>query len=162
MNRTNTTRLPASTADILSGGFRRSPVIASEWRAHYDRLLELRDQIITRKTQMVATAQEERPTFSEHMGDAGTDQYDQDFALGMISADQQAIYEIEQAIDRIRNGTYGICELTGRPIERERLEIIPWTRYRLDAQLEIERSGNMKRTRLGKIIALVIKAEQGD
>jgi len=111
---------------------------------------------------MVATAQEERPTFSEHMGDAGTDQYDQDFALGMISADQQAIYEIEQAIDRIRNGTYGICELTGRPIERERLEIIPWTRYRLDAQLEIERSGNMKRTRLGKIIALVIKAEQGD
>ena len=52
-----------------------------------------------------------------------------------------------QAIDRIRNGTYGICEMTGKPIQPRRLESIPWTRFSLEAEQELERSGPVRRTR---------------
>lgn len=107
--------------------------------------------MIDRKSHMAADAKEEQPVFSEHMGDAGTDQYDQDFALSMVSADQQAIYEIEQALGRIQDGTYGICELTGKPIEAERLEVIPWARFRFDAQCALEKDGNASRVKLGQI-----------
>ncbi|MBA4148412.1 MAG: TraR/DksA C4-type zinc finger protein [Verrucomicrobia bacterium] len=107
--------------------------------------------MITRKAHMSADAKEEQPAYSEHMGDAGTDQYDQDFAFSMVSADQQAIYEIDQALGRIHDGTYGICELTGKPIEPERLEAIPWTRFRFDAQKEMEKDGNQARFKYGKI-----------
>lgn len=144
------TRGAASTKDILSG-FRKTKAIAPEWKRQYSRLIELRDQMISRKSHMAADAKEEQPLYSEHMGDAGTDQYDQDFALSMMSADQQAIYEIEQALGRIQDGTYGICELSGQPIEAERLEAIPWARFRFDAQKELEKDGNLARVKFGEI-----------
>lgn len=144
-----TTNRPASTADIL--GIRKSPKISPEYKGHYSRLIVLREQMMSRKAHLVADAKEEQPVYSEHMGDAGTDQYDQDFALSMISSDQQSIYEIDQALDRLRNGTYGICELTGKPIEPERLEAIPWARFRFDAQKELERTGSVGFARFGKI-----------
>ena len=83
------------------------------------------------------------------MADAGTDEYDRDFALGMLSSQQDAVYEIEQALDRIRNGTYGICELTGKRIPAARLEAIPWTRFTAEAERKLEREGELRRARLG-------------
>jgi RNA polymerase-binding transcription factor DksA len=84
------------------------------------------------------------------MADAGTDEFDRDFALSMISSDQNALYEIEAALNRIRSGTYGICELTGKAIEPERLAAIPWTRFSTEAQRELEASGSVARTRLAE------------
>lgn len=84
------------------------------------------------------------------MADAGTDTFDRDFALGMLSTEQDAVYQIEQAIDRINSGTYGICELTGKPIERERLEAVPWTRFSISAERQLEREGERKHARLGQ------------
>jgi RNA polymerase-binding transcription factor DksA len=83
------------------------------------------------------------------MADAGTDQYDRDFALGLLSSEQDALYQVEQAMDRVRNGTYGICELTGKRIEAERLEAIPWTRFSLAAEAQLEKAGLRRRARLG-------------
>ena len=83
------------------------------------------------------------------MADAGTDHYDRDFALGMLSSEQGALYQIEQALDRIRNAAYGICELTGKPIEPQRLEAIPWTRFSAAAERQLEKEGAFNRTRLG-------------
>ncbi|MFN7139575.1 MAG: TraR/DksA family transcriptional regulator [Limisphaerales bacterium] len=140
----------ASTKDILSGMTRTRP-IPQQWKPHYNRLIQLREQMLTRKAHLVADAKDEQPVYSEHMGDAGTDQYDQDFALSMISADQQAIYEIEEALNRIRNGNYGTCELTGLPIESDRLEAIPWARFRVDAQRELEKSGSIAFAKFGQI-----------
>ena len=94
-------------------------------------------------------ALEERPAFSLHMADAGTDEYDRDLALGVLSSEQDALYQIEQALDRIRNGTYGICELTGKPIEPARLEAVPWARFSIEAEQQFEKEGAVKRTRLG-------------
>ncbi|MFN7141747.1 MAG: TraR/DksA family transcriptional regulator, partial [Limisphaerales bacterium] len=56
----------------------------------------------------------------------------------------------EEALHRIQKGTYGICELTGKPIESARLKAVPWTRFSLQAQHELETRGAVNRTRLSQ------------
>jgi RNA polymerase-binding protein DksA len=63
-----------------------------------------------------------------HMADVGTDSYDQEFVLGLMESERKLIAEIDDALGRIENGTYGICEVNREPIFRERLRAIPWTR----------------------------------
>lgn len=138
----------AATADIL-GPKPRAPRIPSKWREYYDRLVELRDQLARSQSDLARDVVAEHETYSLHMADAATDHYDRDWALGMLSAEQNSVYQIEQAIDRIHNGTYGVCELTGKPIEKGRLEAIPWTRFSAKAERELEAQGARKRTRLG-------------
>lgn len=77
--------------------------------------------------------------YSIHMADQGTDNFDREFALNLVSSEQDILYEIDEAIRRIDQGTYGVCELSGDPIERERLKIIPYARYSVAAQSEMER-----------------------
>jgi len=142
-------RKPASTKDVLGVPVAVRP-IASKWRKHYSRLEQLRSMLLNKRQELTADARQEVPNFSMHMADAGTDTYDRDWALGMLSSEQDAVYEIDQAIDRIRNGTYGICEMTGKRIEPDRLEAIPWTRFSLEAERELEQNGTAHRTRLGE------------
>jgi RNA polymerase-binding transcription factor DksA len=137
----------ATTLQIL-GGTKHAPRIDPKWKTHYDLLIDLRAQLDKRKGGLSEIAREEQKAFSLHMADAGTDEFDRDFALSMISSDQNALYEIEAALNRIRTNTYGICELTGQPIEAERLAAIPWTRFSADAQRELEATGSVARTRL--------------
>lgn len=77
--------------------------------------------------------------YSIHMADQGTDNFDREFALNLASSDQDLLYEIDEALVRIENQTYGMCEMTGQPIEKERLKVIPQTRYCVAAQSEMER-----------------------
>jgi DnaK suppressor protein len=137
----------ATTSQIL-GNLNHAPRIDPKWKSHYDTLIDLRAQLGERKGGLAEIAKEEQQAFSLHMADAGTDEFDRDFALSMISSDQNALYEIEAALNRIRSGTYGVCELTGNPIEAERLTAIPWTRFSADAQRELEATGSVARTRL--------------
>jgi RNA polymerase-binding transcription factor DksA len=85
------------------------------------------------------------------MADSGTDNFDRDFALSLLSSDQDAIYEIEEALKRIEKNTYGICELTGKPIPKTRLEAIPWARFTVQAQAQLEREGALRQRRLGAL-----------
>jgi RNA polymerase-binding protein DksA len=64
-----------------------------------------------------------------HMADIGTDNYDWDFTLGLVDSERKLIMEIDSALDRIENGTYGICEGSSKPIPKARLKAIPWARY---------------------------------
>jgi len=89
--------------------------------------------------------------YSLHMADSGTDNFDRDFALSLLSSDQDAIYEIEEALKRIERNTYGICELTGKSIPKSRLEAIPWTRFTVQAQAQLEREGALRQRRLGAL-----------
>ena len=98
-------------------------------------------------------ASEEQPAFSLHMADAGTDQFDRDFALSMAS-EQNLLYEIEQAMNRIRGGSYGVCELTGKTIESERLKAIPWARFSAEAEKQLERDGMFERARFAPLEGL--------
>ena len=137
----------ATTLQILGGG-NHIVRIDPKWIAHYDLLIELRAQLGQRKGGLTEIAREEQHAFSLHMADSGTDEFDRDFALSMISSDQNALYEIDAALERIRRREYGVCEMTGEPIEAERLAAIPWTRYSAAAQLELEQTGDAARTRI--------------
>jgi len=64
-----------------------------------------------------------------HMADIGTDNYEQEFALGLMDSERRLIREIDDALERIEQGTYGICEGTGKPIPKVRLKAKPWARY---------------------------------
>ena len=94
---------------------------------------------------------QEMAGYSLHMADSGTDNFDRDFALSLLSSDQDAIYEIEEALKRIEKNTYGVCELTGKPIPKARLEAIPWTRFTVQAQAQLEREGALRQRRLGAL-----------
>jgi RNA polymerase-binding transcription factor DksA len=143
-------RKPATTEDVL-GPAGTDYNIPAKWQRHYERLEQLRERLLQKKGELAEDAREEAPTYSMHMADAGTDTYDRDWALSMLSSEQNAVYQIEQAMDRIHNGSYGKCEVTGKPIERERLEAIPWTRFSAEAVRELERNGTAKKTKLGTL-----------
>jgi len=64
-----------------------------------------------------------------HMADIGTDNYEQEFALGLLDSERKLLKEISDALRRIEEGQYGICEGTGKPISKARLEASPWARY---------------------------------
>lgn len=64
-----------------------------------------------------------------HMADLGTDNYEQEFALGLMDSERKLLREIDDALGRIENNKYGICEGTGKPIPKARLEAQPWARY---------------------------------
>ena len=125
--------------------------IKPEWQKFYQRLLELRDQLRKQMNGLAKESAQEMAGYSLHMADSGTDNFDRDFALSLLSSDQDAIYEIEEALKRIEKNTYGVCELTGKPIPRARLEAIPWTRFTVQAQAQLERDGAMKQRRLGAL-----------
>jgi RNA polymerase-binding transcription factor DksA len=133
-------RPKAATADILTGAA-ATPRIKTKWRRHYERLTELLESVRQHQHDLNRDALDGPPNFGTHMADAGTDTYDRDLALSLLSSEQDAVYEIEDALTRIRDGVYGICELTGKPIEPERLEVIPWTRFSAGAEKQLERDG---------------------
>jgi RNA polymerase-binding transcription factor DksA len=87
--------------------------------------------------------------YGQHMADAGTDTFDRDFALSMVASEQEALSEIDAAIKRIHDGSYGICEITQKPISKERLLAVPFTRYSAEAQKDIERNRHRSRTQAG-------------
>ena len=143
-------RARASSKDVLAARVTRER-IPVKWREHYNALVVLRQRLLDRQGLLVRDASEERPAYSLHMADAGTDNFDRDFALSIASSEQDALYEIDQALNRIRDKSYGICELTGKRIEPERLKAIPWTRFSADAEKELERNGTIKRPKLGQL-----------
>jgi DnaK suppressor protein len=125
--------------------------IKGEWASFYERLLELREQLIRQMNGLAKESAQEMAGYSLHMADSGTDNFDRDFALSLLSSDQDAIYEIEEALKRIEKNTYGVCELTGKPIPKSRLEAIPWTRFTFQAQAQLERDGALRQRRLGAL-----------
>jgi RNA polymerase-binding transcription factor DksA len=125
--------------------------VRAEWAKFYHRLMELRDQLIRQMNGLAKESAQEMAGYSLHMADSGTDNFDRDFALSLLSSDQDAIYEIEEALKRIEKNTYGICELTGKPIPKSRLEAIPWTRFTVQAQAQLEREGALRQRRLGAL-----------
>jgi RNA polymerase-binding protein DksA len=73
-----------------------------------------------------------------HMADVGTDNYEQEFTLGLIESDRQTLKKIDRALKKIDEGGYGICEGTGEQIPRARLEAVPEARYTIDFARKLE------------------------
>ncbi|KXU35928.1 hypothetical protein AXK11_05225 [Cephaloticoccus primus] len=159
----------ASLADIL--GFnpngkdaassipepREAALVPEKFKRYYKLLVELREHLTGQIDQhsedtLKRSSKDDAgdlSSYGQHMADAGTDTFDRDFALSLVSSEQEALSEIEAAIKRITSGTYGICEVTGKPIAKPRLLAVPFTRYSAEAQKEIERNRYRVRTQAG-------------
>lgn len=75
----------------------------------------------------------------EHMADAGSDNFEQEFTLGLVETERKLLREIDEALLRIQAGTYGVCLERGIPITRERLDAKPWARYCIEVAREREK-----------------------
>ena len=87
---------------------------------------EIEDEAL-KKSRMDATG--DLSSMPIHMADIGTDNYEQEFVLGLMDSERKLLQEIDDALQPIDEGTYGICEGTGKPITKARLEAQPWARY---------------------------------
>jgi RNA polymerase-binding transcription factor DksA len=122
-------------------------------RKQRENLLQLRDAMVD---SMAGVAQgtlrsraegSEASAFGMHQADAGSDAYDRDFALSLLSQEQDALYEIDEALKRIEVGTYGKCEMSGKPIPHARLEAIPFARFTVECQSQLEKQSKASRVR---------------
>ena len=117
------------------------------------KLLQFRDNLldlmtgVSRDTLRSRAEDSEASAFGMHQADAGSDTYDRDFALILLSQEQDALYEIEEALKRFDAGTYGICEMSGKPIPQARLEAIPFARFTVECQTQIEKQQKAVRVR---------------
>lgn len=153
------TFMPASTGDILGSSRRPRPgtvdpaTLKPFLRKQQLRLLNLRDAILdammgVAKDNLRSRAEgSEASAFGMHQADAGSDAYDRDFALNLLSQEQDALYEIDEALKRVDQGTYGTCEMSGKPIPHARLEAIPFARYTVECQADLERQMRGQRVR---------------
>jgi RNA polymerase-binding transcription factor DksA len=148
-----TTVRAASLADILgfnpkskaSHAENEEDAIPEKFKRYYKLLIELRNHVTGQVDQhseetLKRSAKEDSGDLSSYGTDGGTDSFDRDFALSLVANEQEALAEVEAAIQRIKNGTYGVCEHTQQPINKERLLAVPFTRYTAAAMKEIEKT----------------------
>jgi DnaK suppressor protein len=143
---------PVPTGDPVAPGSNgtHSPAFVQKQR---QRLLDLRDELVDAVSGMARDTIRNAPEGSEasgsgqHQGDAGSDAYDRDFALSVLAKEQDALYEIEQALRRIQAGAYGICEMSARKIPQARLEAIPFARLTVECQAQWEKEYGNRRFR---------------
>lgn len=117
------------------------------------RLLDLRDELVDAMSGVTgeirnAADGSDASGSGMHQGDAGSDAYDRDFALSVLAKEQDALYEIEQALRRLERGVYGVCEMSGAKIPSARLEAIPFARLTVECQEKWEKEYGNQRFRL--------------
>ncbi|MDP9003578.1 MAG: TraR/DksA family transcriptional regulator [Verrucomicrobiota bacterium] len=136
-------------------------------RGQKDKLLQLRDAMVdsmagVAKDNLRSRAEgSEASAFGMHQADAGSDAYDRDFALSLLSQEQDALYEIDQALKRIELGTYGTCEMSGKPISHARLEAIPFARFTVECQSQLEKQNKASRVRQSVTSLFGLTDEEG-
>lgn len=156
----------ASISDLLGGSnpFRKgegfvdeSKQVPEKFRRYYRLLVDMRDALhkglaFHSEEALKKSGKDDAGDlsgYSQHLADAGTDTADRDFALSLISNEQEALKEIADAIERMKKGSYGTCEITSKPIPAARLIAVPFTRYSLEGQKELERNRRAHRRRGG-------------
>jgi RNA polymerase-binding transcription factor DksA len=141
----------ASVADILGFNPKKSTTrpdrdastVPTGWKPFYISLIKLRDQLKVglgaRSADTIgASSRESSGELSVNSSDAGSESFDRDVAITMVAGEQEMLNEVESAIDRVFDGTYGVCEQTAKPIKQTRLKAVPYTRYSLEGQAEYE------------------------
>jgi len=120
------------------------------------KLMELRDQLMDtmygmqQDTKNAADSGSDASGSGMHQGDAGSDAYDRDFALNLLSQEHDALEEIEGALQRLDLGTYGVCEISKEKIPKARLEAIPFARLTVECQSRWEEENGHRRFQQGE------------
>jgi len=161
------TRPGLMTTTILPGKNHKERRLDPFTRGQKDKLLHLRDAMVdsmagVAKDNLRSRAEgSEASAFGMHQADAGSDAYDRDFALSLLSQEQDALYEIDQALKRIELGTYGTCEMSGKPISHARLEAIPFARFTVECQSQLEKQNKASRVRQSVTSLFGLTDEEG-
>ncbi|HEV2843087.1 MAG TPA: TraR/DksA C4-type zinc finger protein [Chthoniobacterales bacterium] len=155
------------TTTILPGKNHKERRLDPFTRSQKDKLLQLRDAMVdsmagVAKDNLRSRAEgSEASAFGMHQADAGSDAYDRDFALSLLSQEQDALYEIDQALKRIELGTYGTCEMSGKSISHARLEAIPFARFTVECQSQLEKQNKASRVRQSVTSLFGLTDEEG-
>jgi DnaK suppressor protein len=154
----------ATLSDILGFDTKKSSTskktlphqkIPKQFEKYYEMLIELRNHLcsgldIHTKETLKRSSKDDTgdlSSYGQHLADVATYTFDRDFALSLVSNEQDALAEVEEAIKRIIEGTYGICEITGEKISKERLQAVPFTRFSLEGQMEYEKTKHTQTNR---------------
>jgi RNA polymerase-binding transcription factor DksA len=154
-------------APILPGKNHKGRRLDPFTRSQKEKLLQLRDAMVdsmagVAKDNLRSRAEgSEASAFGMHQADAGSDAYDRDFALSLLSQEQDALYEIDQALKRIELGTYGTCEMSGKSISHARLEAIPFARFTVECQSQLEKQNKASRVRQSVTSLFGLTDEEG-
>ena len=138
-----------TTSGLL--GVNQPLAIPEKWNWHHRKLVALRDRLFEERQRQLADVTERVEAPSMHLADAASDQAEHDLALATLSAEQDVLYEIDEALRRIQNDSYGVCEATGQPIGEKRLRAIPWTRFSEEAELNLEKQSAVSHAHLGAL-----------
>lgn len=106
------------------------------------RLLQMRQQIlrVVQATAHEALSADERSGYSQHMADEGTDEFERTISLEVSGCEYKVLQQIERALQKITENTYGICDVSGEAIPMARLEAIPYANMTVKAQEKLEKS----------------------
>ena len=128
--------------------------INRKWARYYRTLLKLREQLLQERRERLAEVSQPLESHSMDLADSATDELDHNLALAELSAGQDSLREVDAAIRRILDGTYGVCEQTGERIPAARLKAIPWTRFARDVEARLEKNGANRGPHLGQVSSM--------
>jgi DnaK suppressor protein len=125
---------------------KEAPLTAADIEHFKQMLMEKRGEILANVNEMEdetlnksrGDAAGDLSSMPIHMADIGSDNYEQEFTLGLMDSERKLLKEIDDALQRIEQGIYGMCEGTGRQIQKARLEAQPWARYCVEHARKLE------------------------
>lgn len=133
---------PPSSDSTAAEQEHQTPFSEEELQHFKDLILERRRKAkedVERMRNQIEESKEQagdNTAYSFHMADAGTDAMEREKLHLMIARQQKYMGYLDRALERIKNGTYGICKVTGKPISKERLEAVPHTEISIKAKKE--------------------------
>jgi DnaK suppressor protein len=152
--------------DEREAGKIKSPLSKKELAAYREKLQALRDRVIDEigfltgdnlnRSQRDSAG--DLSTYSMHMADHGTDNFDREFALNLASSEQDTLYEIDEALARIEMNTFGVCEMCGCAIEKARLQAMPYARMCIKCKTQTEK-GKARYRPFGPTLSQTIPSE---
>lgn len=132
--------LPVPAPVLAKGPKIKCPLSKSELKEFQRILLEKRRALIGDMNGIEADAlkggrggeSSDLSSMPTHPADVGSDNYEQEFTLGLLESERTLLAEINEALERIEAGTFGICAGTGKPIGKARLNARPWAKYSIE------------------------------
>ena len=128
--------------------------IPSRWHWNYRSLQSLRESLLSDTAEQMEEFEEPLEAPGIDVADSATDEFAHDLALGLLALEVDALFEVDAAIRRLLDGSYGICEMTGKPIPEVRLRAVPWTRYTKEALELLERRNLVEQPHLEPVASI--------
>jgi len=143
-----------ASVDLLGaapGTVRQKPrSVPHKWAWHYRTLCRLRSELMALRCTLVEDARENTRRPGREAADFATEEFNRELVLAELSHNQDALYEIDAALKRIEEGTYGICEKSGKAIPASRLKALPSARFTCEEERKLEKNGLAPHIRLGE------------